>query len=297
MLVKVLEEWSIVIRQVVGLGLDGASVMTGQHNSIIVQLKGQQPPMVYIHCAVKRVALALKDEMEGVQSVQDCKLCLQQIFKLYKALGGQTHHLMEIDTLDQSEYLCLKHCISPWWLSLGKAVKDVKNFYLALVKEAKRNNLTAAVTYLLSSVIPLTEKLNLTFQKNAVNLADIQPVVASTKASLKHLLTTPGHNNQKFSTTVIWDGGVFQTIKLIYCHRQSELQQAWMAFNQLLIKALMNQFPNEKPSIVTALANMLARQLSTMQFTSWTSGCIHNKRDDSVYLSVHNNRQWIKSTK
>ena len=34
MLVKVLEEWSIADRQVVGLGSDGASVMTGRHNGV-----------------------------------------------------------------------------------------------------------------------------------------------------------------------------------------------------------------------------------------------------------------------
>ena len=38
MLVKVLEEWSIMDRQVVGLGSDGASVMTGRHNGVGVRL-------------------------------------------------------------------------------------------------------------------------------------------------------------------------------------------------------------------------------------------------------------------
>ena len=117
------------------------------------------------------------------------------------------HCLKEMcDALDWSEYLCQKHPISVWWLSLRKAVKALKSVYPALVlkEEAQRNNLTAAVnlsqkckmfafiatTYMLPDVIPLVEKLNLTFQQDAVNLADIQPVVDSTKASLQHLLTT-----------------------------------------------------------------------------------------------------------
>ena len=66
-----------------------------------------------------------------------------------------------------------------------------------------------AMTYMLSDVIPIMEKLNLTFQREAVNLSDIQPVVDSTKASLFHLLTTPGCNEQDFSTTVTRGGGVF----------------------------------------------------------------------------------------
>ena len=117
------------------------------------------------------------------------RLCLQQIFKLYKASGDRTHHLKGMcDALDQSEYLCLKHPISVRWLSLGKAVKAVKNMHPALAleleEEEQRNNLTAAVnlsrkckmfafiamTYMLSDIIPLMEKLNLMFQREAVNL-------------------------------------------------------------------------------------------------------------------------------
>ena len=83
MLVKVLEEWSIADRQVVGLGSDRASVMTVQHNG--VRLKAWQPVLVHIHCAAHRVALVTKDAAEGVKSVADYRLCLQHIFKLYKA--------------------------------------------------------------------------------------------------------------------------------------------------------------------------------------------------------------------
>ena len=136
------------------------------------------------------VAFTTKDATEGVQSVADYRLHLQQIFKLYKASGDRTHHLKKMcDALAQSQYLCLKHPISIRWLSLGKAVKAVKSVYPALAleleEEAQRNNLTAAVnlsckckmfafvamTYMLSDVIPITEKLNLTFQQEAVNLS------------------------------------------------------------------------------------------------------------------------------
>ena len=75
-----IEEWSIVIRQV-----DRASVTTGQHNGVGVWLKGWQPELVHTQCAAHRVALAMKNAKEGVQSVAENSLCLQQIFKTYKA--------------------------------------------------------------------------------------------------------------------------------------------------------------------------------------------------------------------
>lgn len=209
----------------------------------------------------------------------DYRLHLQQIFKLYKASGDRTHHLKKMcDALAQSQYLCLKHPISIRWLSLGKAVKAVKSVYPALAleleEEAQRNNLTAAVnlsckckmfafvamTYMLSDVIPITEKLNLTFQQEAVNLSDIQPVADSMKASLQCLLTTPGHNEQDFSTTVTWDGGMFQMVKLTYCDRQPVFKQARTAFIEQLIQALTKRFLDDQLRIVSALANVLDRQ-------------------------------------
>lgn len=133
--------------------------------------------LVHIHCAAHHVTLVMKDATEGVQSVADYRLCLQQIFKLYKASGDRMHNLKEMcDALDQSQYLCLKHPIGMWWLSLGTAVKAVKSVYPALAleleEEGQRNNLTAAVnlsckcrmfafvamTYMFSDVIPIMQK-------------------------------------------------------------------------------------------------------------------------------------------
>ena len=93
-----------------------------------------------------------------------------------------------------------------------------------------------------------------------MNLSDIQPLEDSTKASLQHLLTMPGHNEQEFSTTVTQDGGMFQTIKLTYCDKPPAFQQAWTVFIEQPIQALTNRFPDDQLSILSALANVLDRQ-------------------------------------
>ncbi|XP_076452735.1 uncharacterized protein C17orf113-like [Babylonia areolata] len=278
MLVEVLQEWSITDRQLAGLGSDGASVMTGRLNGVGVRLKARQPALVHIHCAAHRVALATKDATENVQSISDYRLCLQQIFKLYKASGDRTHRLKEIcDALDSVEYLCLKHPISVRWLSLGKAVTAVRSVYPALTleleEEAQRKNAAAvglsrkcrmfafvAMTYMLSDIIPVMERLNLTFQQEEVNLSDIHPAVQSAKARLQHLLTTPGQKEQEFSDVVTRDDGVFQTIRLTHVDREATFKAARQNFIEQLLQSLRDRFPDDQMSIVSALANIFDRQ-------------------------------------
>lgn len=48
------------------------------------------------------------------------------------------------------------------------------------------------MTYILSDVIPVIEKLNLAFKKDSVNLSTVKPVVNGTKGVLHALLVTPG---------------------------------------------------------------------------------------------------------
>ena len=279
MLVKVLEEWGITDK-VIGLGSDGASVMMGVHNGVGVRLKRQRPALVHIHCAAHRVALATKDATESVDSVAEYRKCLQQIFKLYRASGDRTHRLKEMcDALDDLDYLSLKHPISVRWLSLGKAVKAVKNIYPALTleleEETNRNRLTAAgnlykkckmfsfvaMTYMLSDIIPLMEKLNLVFQKETVNLAMIKPVVESTKASLQNLLQTRGLNEEEFFTAFRRNGGsVFQTITLTHVGREQAYTRMREVFIQELIDSLTKRFPDQQLGVVSALATVFDRQ-------------------------------------
>ena len=175
----VMQEWGIQDGQVAGLGSDGASVMFGIHTSVGVRLKQCQPSLVHVHCIAHRVALAAKDATEGVLTISDYRLCLQQIFKLYRASVDRTHRLKELcDALGETDYHCLKHPISVRWLSLGLAVRAIRNVYYGLVleleEEAQRKNASAAgllvksktytfiaTTYLLSDVIPLIEKLRI----------------------------------------------------------------------------------------------------------------------------------------
>lgn len=273
-LVKVMEEWGIPADQLSGFGSDGASVMTGHLSGVGVRLKQLQPALVHVHCVAHRVALAAKDATNNINSVSDYRLCLQQLYKLYKASGDRTHRLRALcDVLqDVDDYVSLKHPISVRWLSLGKAVTAVRSVYPALVleleEEARRGNASAdgllrkckmysfvAMTYMLSDTIPIMEKLNLTFQEATVNLSTIQPMVKSTQETLQTTLANPGHYEQEFAA-VLNNGTVFQTIQLTHCDRRPTYERARGSFIQDLIDSLSARFPDDQLTILSALAKV-----------------------------------------
>jgi hypothetical protein len=55
------------INDLVGLGTDGASVMTGRKNGLVVRVKRLNNLVVGVHCAAHRCALA-SSQVEGLQS-------------------------------------------------------------------------------------------------------------------------------------------------------------------------------------------------------------------------------------
>ena len=269
---EVLREWGIEEDRprLAGLGSDGASVMTGIHNGVGARMKRLQPKLVHVHCIAHRCALAAKDATGSVDSVADYRICLQQLFKLYRSSGDRTHRLRELcETLDDTDYRCLKHPISVRWLSLGRAVTAVKNTWTALAleleEEAQRGNAAAAglarktkmfafvaVTHMLADVIDVVDKLNQTFQKDNVNLATVKPMVESTIASLQQLLALPGEQEADFFDNL--QGSKFNDIGLTHMDRRQAYQQERNWFIQSLIDALHARFPQAEVTVLSALA-------------------------------------------
>lgn len=123
----------------------------------------------------------------------------------------------------------LKQQCAVWWLSLGKAVDAIKNNWPALVMELNeeaaggspqghglRNQIQSfgfiALTYALSDVLPVINKLNLCFQREDVNLANIRPMVQATLAALTQLKDNPGPEEQIFLRGFV--GGVFRGVEV-----------------------------------------------------------------------------------
>ena len=66
-----LDEKSIPMSRLVGLGGDKTSVMTGRHSGVASRIKNKQPIVTSIHCVAYRLALAASQAGERVKFVQD----------------------------------------------------------------------------------------------------------------------------------------------------------------------------------------------------------------------------------
>lgn len=53
-----LNHLGVDMKRVIGLGTDGASVMTGRHNGVAVQMQRMNPFLLFNHCCAHRLALA-----------------------------------------------------------------------------------------------------------------------------------------------------------------------------------------------------------------------------------------------
>ncbi|XP_046572000.1 E3 SUMO-protein ligase KIAA1586-like [Haliotis rubra] len=230
---EVFREWNIPINKVVGLGSDGASVMTGRKSGVGVRLTDECPFLVHVHCIAHRVSLASHDAAKMSKVVTDFTKTLNEIYKLYHYSAVRYERLRDLSqVLSDTEFSSLKQPCSVRWLSLGRAVKSTKDNLPALCMEieeeatARQNPVATglqrkmktfsfvALCYMLTDVLHIMDKLITVFQRDELNLGCIHPVVNASIESLSELLTSSGPSEQYFLDNV--SDGVFRSIKLTH---------------------------------------------------------------------------------
>lgn len=209
----VLSSRGVAMSRVVGLGSDGANVMVGRKAGVAQQLRQSDCPfLVNIHCGAHRTALAARDASGAVREISAYVTTINNIYTYYKNSPVRTHRLKEIQKeMDEHDLLSLKQPSATRWLSLERAVKGVRANWVALVLELEeeeaskhcpvakglRKNVQAymfpALTHLLTDVLAVVNRMNLTFQKEDVNISSIRPVLNMTLAGLHDLKSEPGN--------------------------------------------------------------------------------------------------------
>ncbi|KAF3833185.1 hypothetical protein F7725_026850 [Dissostichus mawsoni] len=215
----VLSGRGVAMARVVGLGSDGANVMVGRKAGVAQKMRlNDCPYLVNIHCGAHRTALAARDASKAVREISAYVTTINNIYTYYKNSPIRTHRLNELQNeMEEHDLLSLKQPSATRWLSLERAVKGIRANWVALVlelqeEEADRDCPVAkgirkrlqtlmfpALTHLLTDVLAVVNRMNLTFQKEDVNISSIQPVVSMTLASLDDLMNGPGEAETKFN--------------------------------------------------------------------------------------------------
>ena len=198
---------------------------------------------------------------------------INNIYTYYKNSPIRTHRLNELQNeMQEHDLLSLKQPSATRWLSLERAVKGIRANWVALVLELQEEEadkdcpvakgirkrlqtlMFPALTHLLTDVLAVVNRMNLTFQKEDINISSIQPVVNMTLASLQDLMNGPGEAETTFNEAL--QDGKFCGITLTQADAQtfSRVRTDYIAE---VTKSIKKRFPSEHVGIIADLDTVI----------------------------------------
>ena len=108
-LLAYMDKNNLSVSKMMGLGTDGAAVMTGKRNGVAARFKRRQPLLTSIHCVCHRLALAAAHAGNDVPYIHHkFKPTLSQLFYFYQNSSVRMSGLQAIERLLESAELKLK---------------------------------------------------------------------------------------------------------------------------------------------------------------------------------------------
>ena len=132
--------------RIVGLGTDGAAVMTGRHNGLGVKLKQLNNILIQVHCVAHRLNLAASEASKDIDYLERYKEQIISIYKFYSNSSGRYDKLKEIQQLMHGKVKLAVEPSSVRWLSVEASVKMIFEYFDSLVmslENEKSSNATA----------------------------------------------------------------------------------------------------------------------------------------------------------
>ena len=198
---KLLKVKQIPISKVMGLGSDGAKVMTGTGNGVTGFMLRENPMLLNYHCIAHRLALVTSQAANEVPFLVDYQSILTGMFYFFKYSANRTTRLTEIQTLLDDPKLKIKEVHEVRWFSVYLAVQTVYKCLDSLITffstdtDAKAKGYGKkliqqdfiASTYMLMDVLPIVSELCLVFQKSDLDVSMVKVSVDHCKMALVNL--------------------------------------------------------------------------------------------------------------
>lgn len=193
---KTLEEFDIPINKVVGLGSDGANVMSGHHNGLNALMKAENPFCVYVHCVCHRLALAVSQAYKNIPALQALHECVGGVYNLIHNKPTILQRFEDMARVLELNVVKFKKLYEIRWLSLGESVTAVIRNYEVLMpvleELAAEGNPTAiglhrqlssylfvALLHFVADVLGITNHLSKVFQYRDVSFSCIRSTVST----------------------------------------------------------------------------------------------------------------------
>ena len=124
-IIKAIRSVGLACADLVGLGSDGAIVMTGRSNGMGAKVEQEAPALVHIRCLAHRVSLASCDAAAAFPSLQKVKGTLLRLNNYFKSSAVRYSQLKELQEFFDEPSLKLKEPAQIRWLSVHSAISTV----------------------------------------------------------------------------------------------------------------------------------------------------------------------------
>ena len=115
----------VPMRKVLGLGTDGATVMTGKKNGLTGRFLRENPHIANTHCGAHKVALVSEQAAAKVKALQDFKETITSIYYYFKQSAVRVADMAAIQKVLDDPVLQYKEVHQVRWLSFYTALDTV----------------------------------------------------------------------------------------------------------------------------------------------------------------------------
>ena len=130
---KELSDRGVVFSKVMGLGTDGATVMTGQNMGVTGLLLRENPQMLNVHCLAHRVALVTSQAAQYFPVLKDFQQTLTNMFYYFNESSNKVQTLEELQKILNLPILKIREIHEVRWLSFFEALLSVYRTFPALL--------------------------------------------------------------------------------------------------------------------------------------------------------------------
>ncbi|XP_006813061.1 zinc finger protein 862-like [Saccoglossus kowalevskii] len=201
--------------KLVGVGTDGAAVMTGKRSGVVKRLQEIATTAIGIHCCAHRLQLASSQAANAVPYVKKFVSILRQLYDYFDNSAVRSAGLSAIQTTLREQELKLLQPSSTRWLSVDLSVTRLKNIFASVLmsldcegeersdaKAVGLQNLMSswrfiATMLLMCDLLPHVSRLSKAFQASEFEYSSMKPLVRSTITTITDMKHNDGENLQQ----------------------------------------------------------------------------------------------------
>ncbi|XP_046583689.1 zinc finger protein 862-like [Haliotis rubra] len=271
---------------IIALGTDGASLMTGRKFGVAKFLQDDSPHVVNIHCVAHRLNLCTSkaaDEVEYVGKV--FQKTLTDLFYYFKKSACRVAELAEVQKLLDDPQIKVKEVHEIRWFAMYNALFTVYKTWRSLLRYVKKIDKRSSKEeeqlanftdykfifklHVMMDVIPRFTELNLVFQKVDLDVSCVQPAVEGCLSCLKCALSGKSHYQPLLKDKMILKKENDNVIakywgEKLHNYQAKKSEEIRDKFLNALQDRVEKRFPKESVSVSTAFSVMGLRSISML---------------------------------